>query len=227
MENNGLLEAHMAVSRDGKAFVRPSRQPYYPRGIGERRPPDDVFSFAPDFGGAFDSGSTMVAAGALTVGDEIWQYGFGTQSTHGMTKGMLESPELPAKVRSNPDLDPPHDCAITRLVSRYDGLVSLRPTNTSRQGLLLTKALQPPTSCASSWQLVINFESAIGGRVGVRALSPTTRSVVAIGHDSIGNSIRHSVTWRSVAQPPALTSPVALEFTLESANLFSWAIVCA
>jgi hypothetical protein len=52
----------MAVSRDGVRFSRPSRRPYYPRGAGARRPPDAVFSAHPDFAGAFDAGSTMVAA---------------------------------------------------------------------------------------------------------------------------------------------------------------------
>ena len=68
VKNNGLLEAHMAVSRDGVHFTRPSRQPYYPRGVGERRPADKVFSEHPDFGGAFDSGGTTVAPGSSNPG---------------------------------------------------------------------------------------------------------------------------------------------------------------
>ena len=65
--NDGLLDIHLAVSRDGAAWHRPSRRPYL--GLGEAREPD--------------SKRLYMLAGMVRTEDTIHHYYSGYQSTHG------------------------------------------------------------------------------------------------------------------------------------------------
>jgi len=65
--NDGLLDIQMAVSRDGVAFHRLSREPYVPLSL-ESQP---------------DSKSLYMAVGMLRVGDDLFQYYGGYAATHG------------------------------------------------------------------------------------------------------------------------------------------------
>lgn len=76
--NDGLLEARMAVSRDGQHVKYISREAWVERGIGEHRNASTGV-----YEGAFDSASTAVARGLFQIGDETWLMGWGSQYTHG------------------------------------------------------------------------------------------------------------------------------------------------
>ncbi|MEW6356409.1 MAG: hypothetical protein AB1696_08795 [Planctomycetota bacterium] len=65
--NDGLLDIHLAVSRDGIAWTRPSRRPYL--GLGR---PDEP-----------DSKRLYMFAGMVRTGDTIHHYYGGSQLTHG------------------------------------------------------------------------------------------------------------------------------------------------
>jgi hypothetical protein len=65
--NDGVLDIHLAISRDGRAWHRPSARPYLPMG--------------PD--GAPDSRMLYMFAGLVRRGDRILHYYCGYRSTHG------------------------------------------------------------------------------------------------------------------------------------------------
>jgi len=69
--NDGLLDIHLAVSRDGIAWHRPSRRPYMP--LGRLDEPD--------------SKRLYMFAGMLRTGDTIHHYYGGSQLTHGEYAG--------------------------------------------------------------------------------------------------------------------------------------------
>jgi hypothetical protein len=74
-ENDGILDIHLAVSRDGIDWDRPSRRPYIP--LGPEGSPDSKFMF--------------MFAGLVRQGDEILHYYCGYDVTHGeyhATKSM-------------------------------------------------------------------------------------------------------------------------------------------
>jgi len=66
--NDGTFETQLAVSRDGRHWSRPDRQPYVPLGLL----------------GAPDGGLIMVAPGLIERDQEIYQYYAGVRSTHGI-----------------------------------------------------------------------------------------------------------------------------------------------
>lgn len=65
--NDGMLDIHLAVSRDGIAWQRPSRRPYIP--LGPEGSPDSRFMF--------------MFAGLVRQGDQILHYYCGYDVTHG------------------------------------------------------------------------------------------------------------------------------------------------
>jgi hypothetical protein len=232
--SNGLLEAHMAVAKgpQGDRFHRISHDAYLPRGRGQRRPPNAVFAAHPDFSGAFNSGSTAVAAGLITVEDEHWQFGFGSQSTHGTALG-LRSLAIPGDDQDA--LDPPHLSGIQKLVIRKHGFVSLRSNGSmaplSSSGRLQTVPLVLP-KC--NWTLILNVQTAISGGVAVRLLEAeshadnrwTAGRVLAQGHDIVGNSVAWSVGW-SKGSDLHHHKPTILEMNARgNVDLYSFQFAC-
>ena len=66
-DNDGILDIHLAVSRDGISWQRPSRRPYIP--LGPEGSPDSKFMF--------------MFAGLVRKGDRILHYYCGYDVTHG------------------------------------------------------------------------------------------------------------------------------------------------
>eukprot|EP01046_Picozoa_sp_COSAG06_P037326 COSAG06_NODE_4203_length_4481_cov_3.519651_4_plen_312_part_00 len=82
--NDGLLEARMAVSRDGQNVSYIDRGAWLSRGSGEhRRNATGVYE------GAFDAASTAVLVGLVQTETETTMYGWGSQYTHGGCKRPL------------------------------------------------------------------------------------------------------------------------------------------
>jgi len=73
--NDGLLDIQLAISRDGKDFVRPDRSPYIPLGVEGSRESKCLYMFI----------------GMLRVQDEIYQYYVGFHHSHGE---YVDWPEL-------------------------------------------------------------------------------------------------------------------------------------
>ena len=67
--NDGYLEIHLAVSRDGANWTRPSREPYVPLGLE----------------GALDASQAYMGVGIVRNGDALYQYYGGYKTTHGET----------------------------------------------------------------------------------------------------------------------------------------------
>ena len=74
MGNDGLLDSHMAVSRDGIRWERPDRRSYLR--LGEA--------------GAWDAAFIMMGVGLVRQGDTLYQYYNGVDLSHGGTRGMSE-----------------------------------------------------------------------------------------------------------------------------------------
>lgn len=66
--NDGTFENQLAVSRDGRRWLRPDRRPYIPLG---------------HWGGP-EGGIIIVAPGIVPSGDELFQYYSGHRTTHGI-----------------------------------------------------------------------------------------------------------------------------------------------
>ena len=67
--NDGYLDIHLAVSRDGVTWTRPSRRPYVPLGLED----------------ALDASQAYMGVGIVRSGDALYQYYGGYKSTHGET----------------------------------------------------------------------------------------------------------------------------------------------
>jgi hypothetical protein len=74
MPSDGLLDAGFAASRDGRTFDRFDRAPFLPRGPGRPRlacATGNAKGMCPGvWEGAFDAGSTAMAAGIMDRGEE-------------------------------------------------------------------------------------------------------------------------------------------------------------
>lgn len=67
--NDGYLDIHLAVSRDGVTWTRPSRKPYVSLGLED----------------ALDASQAYMGVGIVRNGDALYQYYGGYKSTHGET----------------------------------------------------------------------------------------------------------------------------------------------
>jgi len=116
--NDGLLEARMAVSRDGKHLTYISREAWLTRGDGEHR-----MNHTGVYEGAFDTGSNAVVRGLVKTEAETILYGWGSQYTHG---GYVGFTKPPARGQSDEIKS-----GIQTLRLRKNGFVSLAPLESS------------------------------------------------------------------------------------------------
>ena len=86
--NDGLLEARMAVSRDGTHNVSYiSRDAWLVRGEGQTR-----VNHTGVYEGAYDAASNAVVRGICQIGEGTLMFGWGSQYTHGGYVGMPQPP---------------------------------------------------------------------------------------------------------------------------------------
>jgi len=88
-DNDGILDIHLAVSRDGISFERPSRRPYL--GLGEDGQPD--------------SRAMYMLAGIVRVGDAIHHYYSAWDITHGYYSANPEKRGVGAIAHATQRLD--------------------------------------------------------------------------------------------------------------------------
>ena len=194
--NGGLFETHIAVSRDGLRFTR-YRTPYLASGLI-----DDHLGFSGDP----DCGLIMMGVGMLQRGDEIWQYYYGTQRVHGMTKEFEGH-------RSNQH-------GVFRAVQRRDGFVSMDAGHSG--GELTTPVLQ-----FAGDRLTLNAACHGLGEVWVEIQDPEGRPLPGFGMDDAvsidRNGIRQEIWWRQGPDLQVLAGcPVRLRIRLRSAKLYAF-----
>jgi len=186
--NDGLLDIQLAVSRDGRAWTRPSRQPYVRLG----RP------------GEPDAGMMYMIVGMIERGDEVWQYYFGYDYTHGEYR--------PA--------EQPHTGALMRVVQRRDGFVSLDAAYEG--GEFVTKPL-----VMDGERLVLNVDCSAVGTVRVAILDEGGAELPGFGLEQCelveGNAIAHTVRWEGGMDLSALRGkPLRLRFVMRACKLYAF-----
>ena len=183
---DGPIEAQLAHSRDGLVWNRfKDRSPIIPR--GER--------------GSFDAGCILCSADRpVIVGDEVWHYYTGINTTHG---GPI----------------PPKTCVIGRVVWRLDGFVSLDAG--PFEGWVQTL----PMGISGS-HLIVNADAS-GGKLVVEVLSESGESIEGYGADDCtpisSDNVRHSVTWGEREQLPR-DRPICLRFHMRDTDLYSFSL---
>ena len=156
-----MLEARLAVSRDGVNISYVDRRAWLPLGAGRARANRSCF-----FDGAFDAASSAVVRGLAQVGDETILFGWGAQFTHAGLDNWTEAAAARPALRSG----------LQRLALRRNGFVSLSTPveNSSAPGVLQTISLPRPLHCnlRGGFALELNLVSSIGR--GVRLPRPPT-----------------------------------------------------
>ena len=242
--SDGLLEAHFAVSRDGRNYTRLSREAFVPRGIGHPRA-----GYPGVFEGALDAASTTVATGSYNIGDQTVMVASGWQATHAGIDSILD-PDEAKKIPGGPILS-----GLQLLTARRNGFVALQTTVPSVEGVWLTKPLRLPRCTIGSNELglTLNAMASIDGYLTPSVLILNTSSNRANGrpdtqapfeqmtvHDGvpiIGNVMDELVRWRNrttlldeinpVFLPRSSQGQVAqVRVAMKEASLFAFRFQC-
>ena len=189
--NDGLLDIHLAVSRDGIKWSRVSREPYVRLGRA----------------GEPDSGMMYMLVGMLRRGDELWQYYFGYDYTHG---------DYQPTERKNTG-------ALVRVVQRLDGFVSADAAYEG--GTLVTKPV-----IFEGKALELNIDTAAMGTPRVALLDEQGKELPGHGIadcDAIGtNSVAHKVTWKGSAGVSRWAGePVRVKLEMRATKLYAMRFV--
>ena len=230
--SDGFLEAHFAVSRDGKSYTRLSREAFVPRGVGRHRE-----GYVGVYEGDFDAGSTTVAVGSYVVGNQQIMVQSGWQYTHaGIDDGLF--PELapnlaPGQIPGGPVLS-----GLQLLTSRRNGFVALRTSAPTIEGAWRSKPLLLPScSAPSELELSLNTMVSIAGFLEVALEGASSGAMVSV--PIIGNFVDYTVRWRNITTPAKdevnpSTLPrayqgatVRLRLAMKEANLFAFQFRCA
>lgn len=243
--SDGLLEAHLAVSRDGRNYTRLSREAFVPRGIGHPRA-----GYPGVFEGALDAASTTVATGSYNIGDQTVMVASGWQATHAGIDAILD-PDEAKKIPGGPILS-----GLQLLTARRNGFVALQTTVPSVEGVWFTKPLWLPRCNGNELGLTLNAMASIDGYVtpSVVILKFNANSSMADGHPDmqapfeqmtvhdgvpiIGNVMDELVRWRNrttilldeinpVVLPRSSQGEVAqLRVAMKEASLFAFRFQC-
>lgn len=235
--NDGLLEARMAVSRNGQNVSYIDRGAWLSRGSGEhRRNATGVYE------GAFDAASTAVLVGLVQTETETIMYGWGSQYTHGGYVGFTEPP-----CRGKGDGPCPIGSGIQTLRLRKNGFVSLSSTSNDgvSPGIMKTQPFVLPT-CGGEQVLQLNIFTAIGAGARVDLLSESG-ALLARSFRIQGGSVAHNVSWmqpvEGTSQPATWKEVgtdmkklglkqeppdrgIALRITLAAGDLYSMQVLC-
>ena len=183
---DGPMEGQLIVSRDGLAWNRMAeRNPVIPSGR------------------EFDQSVMNVATAPILMGDEVWHYYTGINTTHG---GPL----------------PPKRIAVCLAKWRLDGFVSLDARET--EGLLETTLIADRRG-----RLEVNVNAA-GGRLVVEVLDGAGNVLPGFSAAecvvTTADSVRQAVRWAKHSELPR-GGAYALRFRLKNAELYSYTVVPA
>ena len=181
---DGPMHGELITSRDGLTWAR----------MAERTP---IIPSGPDF----DRSVMHTGVAPLIVGDEVWHYYTGINTTHG---GPI----------------PPKRITVCLAKWRLDGFVSLDAG--PAEGVIETTPLAPPGG-----SLEVNADCRRGTLV-VEALDAATGAVVpgyaATDAEPVtGDQLRAQVRWKNYTALPADRS-VRLRFRLRSGQLYSYTL---
>jgi hypothetical protein len=191
---DGISEIQLAVSHDLIGWERPFRLPCIAQGkVGE-----------------WDSGFITTANEALRVGDEVWLYYSGSNYSHGCPC-FYENADSGQGTR--------YTASIGLAKWKLDRFVSV--DGPSEGGTLETIPLD-----FSGGRLEVNAAVKPGGSLTVQILDAGGRDIAGFGVSEAfrGDDLRHTVRWRgSEAVASLLARPISLRFSLQRAQLFSFA----
>ena len=202
---DGPMYVQLTSSRDLVNWDRVGdRQPFIPLGAAD----------------SYDSGLIYTTNRPIVVGDEIWIYYSGWESTHGHPiEWATETDKFPHIARAIKSASPRTGSTINLAKLRLDGWVSVDAGNTP--GTLTTKPMVFDGS-----RLVINA-NASSGSVAVEILDSNGKAIPGLDARACrtfrGDSVRHEITWTNGASLAALAGkPVRLRFHLANARLSSF-----
>eukprot|EP00039_Didymoeca_costata_P014727 m.240982 g.240982 ORF g.240982 m.240982 type:complete len:608 (+) comp16083_c2_seq4:85-1908(+) len=174
--NDGLLEARMAVSRNGHNVSYVSREPFYARGMGHNRKNNTGI-----FEGDFNAASTAVARGMVHLDEKTLMFGFGSQYTHGGYVGFSH--------QGGPLLS-----GLQTLELRKHGFVSVSTSKSNIKGTIMSSYFILPKCEGTQLQMDLNVESAIGLGLTVQ-LWDMKQNLLAVSDLFTGNEVSWAVTW--------------------------------
>ncbi len=158
--------------------------------------------------GDWDSGMVYGGNTMLVVDDQIRLYYLGANMGH--------------CTRVLPMTKPYHALGVGLATLRLDGFASLRPTE--QTGQLVTKPLT-----FKGQQLQINGRCMAGGSIRVEVLNAAGKPLPGFELDNCvpfsGDSLRHTIAWKTQAQIPQQAAPIRLRVVLTSADLYAFQFV--
>lgn len=200
--NAGALDTRFAASRDGIDWLRYDHRPWV--GLGLK--------------GEFDSRRIYMAYGIVpaTNDRELYMYYLGTSETHGWNRDDKNNRLLTAA-----DLAPTGPSALSRVVLRRDGFVSLRAAYAG--GEFTTPALR-----FAGDQLHLNVDTSASGELRVELLDSQGQPIpqftlpdCEIIHTA--NEINRVVRWNGNTSLKDLAGqPVRLHFVMRDVDLYAF-----
>lgn len=200
--NAGPLDVRFAAGRDGVEWPRYDRRPFVRLGML----------------GEFDSRQLYMVYGVVPAlnGRELYMYYYGTSALHGWNRDQRNDRLLTAA-----GLTPTGPGAISRLVLRRDGFVSLRASTGGGQ-------FTTPLLTFQGDRLLLNVDTSAAGELRVEVLDERNRPITGYALDDCDivhttNEINRTVTWGGNPSMAALAGkPVRLRFEMRDVDLYAF-----
>jgi len=191
-KNDGPVDVQLAVSRDGINWRRPDRRPYLPLGLK----------------GSWEGGEAFVVLGMVRRGDEIFQYYWGAQHTHGRGTDDVE--------------DVREGSGFGRLVQRLDGFVSADAEYTGGE-------FTTPLIVHEGSDLRLNIDCSALGEAWVEIRDENNLPIPGYTlEESVSidrNQIAAPVRWKNRESVGELAGrPVKLHFKLRACKLYAFQV---
>lgn len=200
--NAGSLDTRFAASRDGITWKRYDYRAFV--GLGMK--------------GEFDSRRIYMVYGIVPARNEreLYMYYLGTSDTHGWNRDDRNNRLLTAA-----GLAPTQPSAISRVVLRRDGFVSVRAAYEG--GEFTTPLLR-----FSGVKLLLNVDTGASGELRVEILDPAGKPIPGYGLDDCDivhttNEVNRPVRWKGEANVASLAGqPVRLRFVMRDVDLYAF-----
>lgn len=200
--NAGVVDARFAASRDGMVWQRYEAGPWVRLGVK----------------GAFDSRRIYLVHGLVPGADEheLYMYYLGCSDTHGWGRDDRNNRLLTAA-----GLAPTGPNAISRLVLRRDGFVSVRA------GLAQGEFTTPPLRFSGE-QLLLNVDTSSSGEARVEIQDENGKPIPGFALEDCdlihsANEIHRPVRWNGKSDLRSLAGrPVRLRFVLRDLDLYAF-----
>ena len=196
--NDGRLDIHLMVSRDGINWMRPEREPFIGLGLP----------------GSGRASTIYVSPSLIRKADELWLYYFSSDTTHGgrdLSQGFGPEPEGEENFSSR---------RFRRAVVPLHRFISA--TSAWEGGSLTT-----PLLVFSGSRLELNLDTSAMGVARVEILDETGKKIPGFtlqDCDPInGNLLHHTVSWNGSSDLSKLKGkPVRLCFVSRSTDLYAF-----